>query len=172
VGILLFDLAMEIALTSMLYQAGNRSFQDEFGSRRVADRSGDKAVSRRVQRRRRPLLEGCIYFFIAAADAFGYPTRRARETQSPYALALSSGMMLSWPIPVPARVVPVFEVPQHLRQLHDGKRGQLRGLSDGGPKKKPSATRRANEYLADRLCCSQRRFSLGCRFSFELLGSV
>jgi hypothetical protein len=35
VGILLFDLAMEIALTSMLYHAGNRSFQDEFGSRRA-----------------------------------------------------------------------------------------------------------------------------------------
>jgi hypothetical protein len=49
-------------MTSMLYHAGNRSFQDEFDGRRVAALGNDKAVTRRVQRRK-TFIEGCIYFF-------------------------------------------------------------------------------------------------------------
>ena len=60
-------------MTSMLYHAGNRSFQDEFDSRRVADRLEEKLSRAAFSDDDKTFIEGCIYFFIATADASGHP---------------------------------------------------------------------------------------------------
>jgi uncharacterized protein len=60
-------------MTSMLYHEGNRVFQDEFDSRRLADRLEQKLSRAVFSDDDRNFVESCIYFFIATADASGHP---------------------------------------------------------------------------------------------------
>jgi len=60
------------AMTSMLYHQGNRVFQDEFGSRRLADRLEERSRTAFTDDDK-VFIESCIYFFIATADASGHP---------------------------------------------------------------------------------------------------
>jgi predicted pyridoxine 5'-phosphate oxidase superfamily flavin-nucleotide-binding protein len=56
----------------MLYHEGNRKFQDEFGSRRLADRLADRSRTE-FSEDDKSFVESCIYFFIATAGASGHP---------------------------------------------------------------------------------------------------
>jgi uncharacterized protein len=59
-------------MTSTLYHEGNRTFQDEFGSRRLSDRLEELSRSE-FSDEDKSFIENCIYFFIATADASGRP---------------------------------------------------------------------------------------------------
>jgi len=59
-------------MTSMLYHQGNRAFQDEFGSRRLADRLEERSRTAFTDDDK-VFIESCIYFFMATADASGRP---------------------------------------------------------------------------------------------------
>ena len=59
-------------MTSVLYHDGNRAFQDEFGSRRLADRLEQRSRSVFTDDDK-SYIESSIYFFIATADASGHP---------------------------------------------------------------------------------------------------
>lgn len=59
-------------MTSMLYHDGNRALQDEFGSRRLADRLEQRSRSEFTDDDK-SYIESSIYFFIATADASGHP---------------------------------------------------------------------------------------------------
>ena len=59
-------------MTSVLYHDGNRAFQDEFGSRRLADRLEERSRSEFTDDDK-IYIESSIYFFIATADASGDP---------------------------------------------------------------------------------------------------
>src|ERR1700738_948789 len=59
-------------MPSMLYHEGNRVFQDEFDSRRLADRL-EKLSRAAFSDDDKSFVESCIYFFIATADASGRP---------------------------------------------------------------------------------------------------
>jgi len=59
-------------MTSMLYHQGNRVFQDEFGSRRLADRLEERSRAA-FSDDDKSFVENCIYFFIATADTSGHP---------------------------------------------------------------------------------------------------
>jgi predicted pyridoxine 5'-phosphate oxidase superfamily flavin-nucleotide-binding protein len=61
------------AMTSALYHQGNRTFQDEFGSRRLADRLEQKLSRTAFTDDDKIFIESCIYFFMATADASGHP---------------------------------------------------------------------------------------------------
>ena len=59
-------------MTGMVYHEGNRAFQDEFGSRPLSDRLAE--LSRvAFTDDDKSFIESCIYFFVATADASGYP---------------------------------------------------------------------------------------------------
>jgi predicted pyridoxine 5'-phosphate oxidase superfamily flavin-nucleotide-binding protein len=59
-------------MTSLLYHDGNRAFQDEFGSRRLADRLEERSRSEFTDDDK-SYIESSIYFFIATADTSGQP---------------------------------------------------------------------------------------------------
>jgi predicted pyridoxine 5'-phosphate oxidase superfamily flavin-nucleotide-binding protein len=59
-------------MTSLDYHEGNRAFQDEFGSRRLADRLEQRSRSEFTDDDK-SYIESSIYFFIATADASGHP---------------------------------------------------------------------------------------------------
>jgi hypothetical protein len=59
-------------MTSALYHDGNRAFQDEFGSRRLADRLEQLSRAEFTDDDKH-YIESSIYFFIATADASGHP---------------------------------------------------------------------------------------------------
>ena len=67
-----YDPVTEAAMTSMLYHQGNRVFQDEFGSRRLADRLEERSRTAFTDDDK-VFIESCIYFFMATADASGHP---------------------------------------------------------------------------------------------------
>ena len=60
-------------MASILYHQGNRAFQDQFDSRRLADRLEEKFSRTAFSDEDRTFIEGCIYFFVATADAAGHP---------------------------------------------------------------------------------------------------
>jgi predicted pyridoxine 5'-phosphate oxidase superfamily flavin-nucleotide-binding protein len=60
-------------MTSTLYHEGNRAFQDQFDSRRLADRLEQKLSRAEFSDDDRKFVESCSYFFIATADASGRP---------------------------------------------------------------------------------------------------
>ena len=59
-------------MTGMPYHEGNRAFQDEFGSRRLADRLEERSRAL-FSDDDKSFIEGCIYFFMATANAAGHP---------------------------------------------------------------------------------------------------
>ena len=58
---------------SILYHAGNRRLQDDFDSRRIADRLEAKLARTSFTDDDRAFIESVIYFFLATADAQGRP---------------------------------------------------------------------------------------------------
>ena len=59
--------------SSIMYHEGNRRLQDQFESRRIADRLEAKLTRTAFIDDDRQFIEGAIYFFIATADADGRP---------------------------------------------------------------------------------------------------
>jgi uncharacterized protein len=59
--------------SSIMYHEGNRRLQDQFESRRIADRLEAKLTRTAFTDDDRQFIEGAIYFFIATADADGRP---------------------------------------------------------------------------------------------------
>ncbi len=58
---------------SILYHAGNRALQDEFASRRIADRLEQKLTRTSFTADDKSFIESAHYFFLASADAEGRP---------------------------------------------------------------------------------------------------
>jgi Pyridoxamine 5'-phosphate oxidase len=58
---------------SIMYHQGNRQLQDQFDSRRIADRLEDKQTHTVFSADDKVLIESAIYFFVATADAEGRP---------------------------------------------------------------------------------------------------
>jgi hypothetical protein len=56
-----------------MYHDGNRGLQDEFDSRRIADRLEQKLTRTAFNADDKAFIESAIYFFIATADAEGRP---------------------------------------------------------------------------------------------------
>jgi predicted pyridoxine 5'-phosphate oxidase superfamily flavin-nucleotide-binding protein len=60
-------------LTSILYHEGNRRLQDEFESRRIADRLEEKLARTRFTADDIAFIEGRSFFFLATVDGAGRP---------------------------------------------------------------------------------------------------
>jgi uncharacterized protein len=58
---------------SILYHEGNRRLQDDFDSRRIADRLESKLARTSFTDDDKAFIESAIYFFLATADAQGRP---------------------------------------------------------------------------------------------------
>jgi len=58
---------------SIMYHDGNRKLQDEFESRRIADRLEEKLTRTVFSDGDKAFIERSIYFFLATADADGRP---------------------------------------------------------------------------------------------------
>lgn len=58
---------------SIMYHEGNRALQDEFDSRRIADRLEEKLTRTAFTENDKTFIEGANYFFLATADADGRP---------------------------------------------------------------------------------------------------
>ncbi len=56
-----------------VYNEGNRRLQDQFDTRRLADRIEERIVHTVIDDDDRAFIEGCDMFFIATADAEGRP---------------------------------------------------------------------------------------------------
>lgn len=60
-------------MTSLLFHDGNRRLQDQFDSRRIADRLEQVTLRRAFSADDRKFIEGVEFFFLATADAEGRP---------------------------------------------------------------------------------------------------
>ena len=58
---------------TIMYHDGNRRLQDEFESRRIADRLEEKLTRTQFTDDDKAFIEGAVYFFVATADAEGHP---------------------------------------------------------------------------------------------------
>src|SRR3954463_3378000 len=58
---------------SIMYHGGNRQLQDQFDSRRIADRLEEKLTRTAFTADDKAFIEGAIYFFMSTADAEGRP---------------------------------------------------------------------------------------------------
>jgi uncharacterized protein len=58
---------------SIMYHEGNRHLQDQFESRRIADRLEEKLTRVVFTEEDKAFIEGALYFFLATADAQGRP---------------------------------------------------------------------------------------------------
>lgn len=58
---------------SPFYTEAHRRLQDRFDSRRLADRLGEVTVSDRIDPRSRAMIESADSFYLATADADGWP---------------------------------------------------------------------------------------------------
>ncbi|MDO8617197.1 MAG: pyridoxamine 5'-phosphate oxidase family protein [Dehalococcoidia bacterium] len=56
-----------------LYHEGNHTLQEQFDSRRIADRLEEVTVHQRFLPGEREMIEGAYMFFLATADAGGWP---------------------------------------------------------------------------------------------------
>ena len=63
---------------TIMYHEGNRRLQDEFESRRIADRLEEKLTRTAFTEDDKAFIEGAVYFFIATADAEGIPIARSK----------------------------------------------------------------------------------------------
>ena len=60
-------------MTSIMFHDGNRTLQDAYDSRRIADRLEEKLTRTAFTADDKAFVEGAIYFFLATADAQGRP---------------------------------------------------------------------------------------------------
>ena len=81
---------------SALYHDGNRRLQDEFDSRRIADRLEAVNLRTAFSDRDRQFIESACFFFLATADRADSRTSRTRAA-CPASCASSDRP--SWPIP-------------------------------------------------------------------------
>ena len=58
---------------TIMYHEGNRRLQDDFESRRIADRLEEKLTRTAFTADDKAFIEGAVYFFLATADAEGRP---------------------------------------------------------------------------------------------------
>src|SRR6266496_4326069 len=58
---------------SVMFHDGNRRLQDQFDSRRIADRLEEKLTHQAFSAQDRAFIEGVMFFFLATADAEGKP---------------------------------------------------------------------------------------------------
>lgn len=58
---------------TIMYHEGSRRLQDEFESRRIADRLEEKLTRTAFNSDDKAFIEGAVYFFLATADAQGRP---------------------------------------------------------------------------------------------------
>jgi predicted pyridoxine 5'-phosphate oxidase superfamily flavin-nucleotide-binding protein len=58
---------------SVMFHDGNRELQDQFDSRRIADRLEEKLTRFAFTEADRSFIEGTMFFFLATADAQGRP---------------------------------------------------------------------------------------------------
>ena len=58
---------------SIMFHEGNRTLQDQFSSRRIADRLEEKLTRTAFTADDQAFVESAIYFFLASADAQGRP---------------------------------------------------------------------------------------------------
>jgi predicted pyridoxine 5'-phosphate oxidase superfamily flavin-nucleotide-binding protein len=58
---------------TIMYHEGNRRLQDQFDSRRIADRLEEKLTRAAFTADDKAFIESAIYFFLASADAEGRP---------------------------------------------------------------------------------------------------
>jgi len=58
---------------SKLYHQGNRELQDEFASRKIADRLEEKLMRTAFSENDKAFIESSYFFFLATADAQGHP---------------------------------------------------------------------------------------------------
>jgi uncharacterized protein len=58
---------------SVMFHDGNRRLQDQFESRRIADRIEEKLTRRAFTESDRAFIEGVMFFFLATADHRGQP---------------------------------------------------------------------------------------------------
>ena len=58
---------------SVLFHEGNRRLQDDFDSRRIADRLEEKLTRQVFTEGDRAFIESSMFFFLATADAAGRP---------------------------------------------------------------------------------------------------
>ncbi|MDP1961473.1 MAG: pyridoxamine 5'-phosphate oxidase family protein [Reyranella sp.] len=58
---------------SVMFHDGNRRLQDDFDSRRIADRLEEKLTRFAFTDQDRAFIEGAMFFFLATADAEGRP---------------------------------------------------------------------------------------------------
>jgi hypothetical protein len=56
-----------------MYHEGNRHLQDQFSSRRIADRLEEKLTRATFSEDDKASIESALYFFLATADAEGRP---------------------------------------------------------------------------------------------------
>ena len=56
---------------TIMFHDGNRELQDQFGSRRIADRLEEKLTHTEFTESDRAFIEGAMFFFLATADAEG-----------------------------------------------------------------------------------------------------
>ena len=60
---------IEGASMTIMYHEGSRRLQDEFESRRIADRLEEKLTRTIFNDDDKAFIEGAVYFFLASADA-------------------------------------------------------------------------------------------------------
>ena len=60
-------------MTDVMFHDGNRRLQDQFDSRRIADRLVEKLTRFAFSDGDRAFIEGVAFFFLATADAEGHP---------------------------------------------------------------------------------------------------
>lgn len=60
-------------MSSLLFHDGNRKLQDQFDSRRIADRLEQVTLRQRFSEEDRAFIESAEFFFLATADAEGRP---------------------------------------------------------------------------------------------------
>ena len=59
--------------TSVMYHDGNRQLQDQFDSRRIADRLEETRTRFEFTDGDRAFIEGAMFFFLATSDQQGRP---------------------------------------------------------------------------------------------------
>ncbi|HXF87443.1 MAG TPA: pyridoxamine 5'-phosphate oxidase family protein [Xanthobacteraceae bacterium] len=81
---------------TVMYHAGNRALQDQFDSRRIADRLEQKLTRTAFTEDDKAFIESCFYFFLATADADGRPDCSFKGG-SPGFVRVTGPAELAWP---------------------------------------------------------------------------
>lgn len=81
---------------TIMYHAGNRALQDQFDSRRIADRLEQKLTRTAFTDDDKAFIESSFYFFLATADADGRPDCSFKGG-SPGFVRVTGPAELAWP---------------------------------------------------------------------------